>query len=236
MPPMGTVVILHQGEVVTSLLHWVRKLPPTVALETPEGNQIPRQRNMGAAKGLAGDWVLFVDSDSVPRYDTLPMLLSRDVDIVSAVVCVRAAPWPLVAVEGPVTEEGIHRVELSCLPRTGIRKVTAAGAGCLLVRRRVFDLVPFPWFQCGQIRPDMLHEDTGFCLSAAAVGISTYLDCEARVGHDFGGGVVWPGRDGRPWIEWKGGAFEPVSPAPPHPHPVTNHAESWDFAPATESR
>ena len=65
--PAGTVVILHQGKVVTSLLNWVRTLPANVALETPQGNEIARQRNLGAAKGLAGDWVLFVDSDSVPR-------------------------------------------------------------------------------------------------------------------------------------------------------------------------
>lgn len=229
--PAGTVVILHQGKVVTSLLNWVRTLPANVALETPQGNEIARQRNLGAAKGLAGDWVLFVDSDSVPRHDTLPLLLSRGVDLISAVVCVRRPPWTLCAVEGPVTPEGIRRVELSCLPRTGIRKITAAGAGCLLIRRRVFDLVPFPWFRCGQIRPDQLHEDTGFCLSAAAVGIPTYLDCEARVGHDFGGGVVRPGLDGRPWIEWEDPLRTNV-PYVPFAPPLPAQSE-WEVAPTT---
>jgi hypothetical protein len=227
----GTVVILHQGEVITSLLHWVRRLPSNVALETPQGNEIARQRNMGAAKGLAGDWVLFVDSDSVPDHNTLPLLLSRDVDLISAVVCMRTPPWSLCAVEGPVTAEGIRRVELSLLPRDGIRKVTAAGAGCLLVRRRVFDLVPFPWFRCGQIRPDLLHEDTGFCLSAAAVGIPTYLDCEVRVGHDFGGGIVKPGRDGQPWIEWKD-AQRTTHPMVSAVSPLLVRSEEWEVAPS----
>jgi hypothetical protein len=209
---VGTVVIINRGEVGAPLLDWVRTLPETVALERPKGRQIPQLRNMGVAKGLAGEWVLFLDSDQVPRADLLPRMLSRNVAILSAVICERQPPWRICAMEGPMTED-LQRVDLARLPRTGLRQVTAAGTGCLLVRRPVFDAVLFPWFQCGQIRPDLLLEDVGFCLAAADKGFPTYLDCEARVGHDFGGGVVWPGRDGLPWIEWAPGVW---TPAPTH--------------------
>lgn len=211
MTPVGSVVILHRGQVSTPLLHWVRTLPQDVALYTPMGTQIARQRNMGVHAGLAGEWVLFIDSDSIPRYDTLPMLLNRGVSLIGAVVCERIPPWRLCAIEMGATLKDLKKVDLATLPSTGIHEVAAVGTGCMLIRRRVFEAVRIPWFQCGQIIPDLLLEDTGFCFSAAKVGIPTYLDCEARVGHDFGGGIVWPGRNRKPWIEWKGaGVTEPA--------------------------
>ena len=209
----GTVVILHQGKVSTQLLHWVRTLPSDVGLSTPEGNDIPRGRNLGVHAGLNGEWVLFIDSDSVPRADTLPTLLSRGVDLLGGVVCKRRPPWDLAAVQAGWTGgHDIKRVSLLTLPRTGIIPVSTVGTGCMLVRRAAFEAVRFPWFKCGQIRPDLLLEDSGFCLDAAKAGVQPYLDCEVRVGHDFGGGVVWPGRDGLPWIEWDGGAVTEHAP------------------------
>lgn len=207
----GTVVVLHRGEVGTHLLHWIRTLPSHVALETPRGTQIAQQRNAGAAVGLQGEWVLFCDADSVPRADALPILLSRDHQIVGAAICQKQPPWALCAVaDAPAPDALPSKVSLRTLPRTGTIPVVAVGTGFLLVRRGVFDAVPFPWFQCGQIRPDLLLEDTTFCLSALRRGIQPYLDCEVRVGHDFGGGVVWPGRDGRPYVEWPNGVSAPV--------------------------
>lgn len=210
----GTVVIPNQGTVSASLLDWVRTLPSDVGLKRPRGGQIARQRNLGSHAGLAGDWVLFVDADSVPRAETLALLLSRNLPIVGAVVCERQPPWRVCAVKAGWTgAHDIQRVSLADLPRQGTLRVSAVGTGCLLVRCEVFKAVRFPWFRCGQIVPDLLMEDTGFCLDAEKAGIPTHLDCEARVGHDFGAGVVWPGRDGRPWIEWASGTLtQPVGP------------------------
>lgn len=220
----GTVVILNQGKVSVDLLDWVRTLPPDVALEKPQGGpQIARMRNLGAAKALNGPWVLFVDADVIPRADDLPMLLSRDQALIGAVCCRRYPPWELTAVkDGWTNAKDITRVSLASLPRTGILKVSAVGTGFLLVRRSVFEAVRFPWFKCGQIRQDLLLEDTGFCLEAGKAGIPTYLDCEVRVGHDFGGGIVRPGRDGRPWLYWANGSVEAVGALPLIPERPTS--------------
>lgn len=224
--PVGTVVILHRGVVSTPLLHWVRTLPPSIVLNTQEGNEIARQRNLGAHAGLAGEWVLFCDSDSIPRVDSLPSLLSRNLPIVGAVICMRTPPWQIAAVDLGRTMTDLKKVDLLALPRTGVREVATVGTGFMLVRRPVFEAVRFPWFQCGQIVADMLHEDSGFCLRAAKAGIRVWLDCEARVGHDFGGGTVWPGRDGRPWIEWKGAnrMSEPFEATPSRVEPALETA------------
>lgn len=203
----GTVVVVNRGQVDRRLLHWVRTLPREVTLGTPTGNHIPHQRNVGAADG-AGEFVLYVDSDSVMPYGALERLLGHGVDLVGAVVCERFPHWRVCAV---ATVDPPTRVELRGLPRDGLVPVDALGTGCLLVRRSVFERLGPPWFRCGQIVADLLLEDTDFCLRAKReLGVQPYLDAGLRVGHVVAG-VVWPGRDGRPWVEW-GGAHDVREP------------------------
>jgi hypothetical protein len=199
-PPAGTVVILHQGMVITPLLHWTRTLPASVKLLTVEGHQIARQRNMGV-DGSVGDWVLFLDSDSVPRTDTLSQLLATGASLVSAVVLERRPPYRLPAIKSLEPET---RWTLDEIPRTGLLDVYATGAGCLLVRKTVFDAVKAPWFRCGQLIPDLLLEDTEFTIRAGEAGFPPQLACAVRIGHKIGGGTVWPGVDGFPWLHLDG--------------------------------
>lgn len=196
----GTVVVLHQGSVITPLFHWVRSLPASIKLITPEGHQIARQRNMGI-EGMEGDWVLFLDSDSVPRLDTLPQLLAYDAPLVSAVVLERRPPFRLPAVKGLDPEE---RWKLSEIPRKGLLDVMATGAGCLLIRRFVIEAMSPPWFRCGQLVQDLLLEDTEFTIRAGEVGYPPQLACDVRIGHKIGGATVWPGVDGTPWLQFEG--------------------------------
>lgn len=201
--PPGVISVLHRGQVGTALAHWLRAVPISLAtLVTPRGNQIPAQRNMGAAGVVQAelDWVLFVDTDSVPPAGALEQLLGHGQDLVGAVVLERTYPFDLVAVK---SLNPPARFQLSEVPRTGLVPVVAMGMAFTLVRRRALEQVPTPWFRCGQIIPDLLLEDTDFCLRAGRLGIQPYLDCGLRVGHATDG-VIWPGRDGRPWVEWFG--------------------------------
>lgn len=202
--PAGTVAILHRGLVDGDLLHWVRTLPTDVALLTPHGNQIPRQRNLAAAASRLGDWLCFVDSDTVMPPGALPALLAADADLVGAICLQRYPPWRVCAVRS-ADPAAPARVRLAQLPRDGLVPVDAVGTGCCLIRRAVFEAVEFPWFRCGQVVPDLLLEDSDFCLRAKAVGIQPHLHAGVRAGHALGeGAVVWPGRDGRPWVQWRG--------------------------------
>lgn len=204
--PAGTVVIIHRSQVDPNLVHWVRQLPSNVLLGLPRGNQIPAQRNLGVADN-PGEFILFVDSDSVPPYDTLERLLAWNVEVVGAVVCERFPPWKVCAVK---SMDPPARWMLADLPRQGLIPVPALGTGCLLVRRAVFDQLAPPWFQCGQIISDMMLEDSHFCLRVKReLGIQPFLDASVRCGHVFEG-VVWPGRDGRPYIEFRGPTNERV--------------------------
>jgi cellulose synthase/poly-beta-1,6-N-acetylglucosamine synthase-like glycosyltransferase len=199
----GTVAILHRGSVSTALLPWVRTLGSDVQLVTLGGNQIARQRNL-AVQMVTGDWLLFVDADSVPPPDTLPRLLGHDVDLVGGVILERYPPFAVCAVR---SADPLHpaRFRLPELPREGLLEAAAVGTGCLLIRRSVLETIEAPWFRCGQVIPDLLLEDTEFCLRAHAAGVTVHLDCSLRVGHEIGGGyVVWPGRDGRMWLQCPG--------------------------------
>jgi cellulose synthase/poly-beta-1,6-N-acetylglucosamine synthase-like glycosyltransferase len=199
MMAQGTVVVINRGAINTTLVHWLRRLPGDVALLTPRGNQIPRQRNEGVHHS-PGAWVLFVDSDQVPTPDALSQLLAWEQPIVGAVVMERFSPHELVAVKSIAPPA---RYQLGEIPKRGLLPVAALGAGFLLVRRSVFEQVAFPWFRCGQLVPDLLLEDTEFCLRASRAGVPIFLDCGLRIGH-AAECVIWPGRDGRPWVEWNG--------------------------------
>lgn len=206
----GTIAVLHRGEgpnpALGDWLGGLREAYPGQIWVPPriQGNQIARQRSW-AAERMRGHWLLFLDADVVPTADALTRLLARNVAIVSGVYYER---FP-VLVDGQVvfpvaaSLNGEKLFDDDVLPTHGLLPVTSAGAGCLLIRREVFAAIGQPYFRCGQIDPERLGEDSDFCLRAAACGIPTHLDCTVRVGHEVEG-VVWPGTDGRRWIQWVG--------------------------------
>lgn len=201
----GVVCVLNRGEIWWDLAQWLRWLPSDVHTIGPKGNSIPRQRNLGVER-TTGDWVLFVDSDCLPPPYALDQLLHWNVDIVGGVVLERFPPHRVAAMR---RMEPPERWLLKDLPVKGLEPVPAMGTGCLLIRRPVFDKMAVPWFRCGQVEQcaDLLLEDFEFGLRAGRLGIQTFLDCGLRVGHRAEG-VLWPGRDGREWVQWDGGAVE----------------------------
>ena len=197
--PPGTIAVLHKGHILSELDDWLREQPRAWPVVKVRGNQIARGRNVAAAR-MTGDYLLFVDSDVVPPPDALYRLVAADVDIASGVVPER---FPAFEPCLQKTFEPPTRWTLADLPKTGLLRVPAAGTGCLLIRRRVLETVPTPWFRCGQLVPDLLMEDTDFCLRAGEAGFATYAVCDVRCGHEVSG-ILWPGKDGRMWIEWPG--------------------------------
>ena len=199
----GTIAILNQGEVNEMLAAWLfqvaKRWPYLPTPVRPQGNQIARQRNM-AVERMIGDWLLFLDADMVPpSTDVLLDLVESEADVVSGVALER---WPPFRVGATSLETG-EKLLLKDLPTSGPLEVATVGTGCLLVRRGVFAVMDPPWFRCGQVDPQYLTEDSEFCLRAAKAGFRIVLHCGVRVGH-LATGVLWPGRNGQRWIEWRG--------------------------------
>jgi hypothetical protein len=168
------------------------------------------QRNRAVREALAGcaalRWVLFVDTDQVVPPATLPRLLSHGAPLVAPVILQRVWPFDVAAF---VSADPPVRVRLADVPPHGLLVVAACGAGVLLVRRAVLDALRPPWFRCGQRDPAHLQEDLDFTLRAAAAGFPPQLDGGCRVGHNATV-TVWPGADGRPWLEPLGAAGERI--------------------------
>lgn len=187
----GTIGILTgRGPACDPLQAWLDTLPPPPALQRLRvpGNQIAWQRNQ-CVRALRPDdeFLLFVDNDCVPPPGALAQLLSRQVDIVSAVVPERVAPFATCLVKNLEPYERYTARELKGC--TELIPVPAAGTGCLLIRPRVFQTMLAPWFRCGQLEraPDLIAEDMDFSLRAAELGFPIWADPLVRTAHKIEG-------------------------------------------------
>jgi len=166
------------------------------------GANIAMARNAGAKggnksnpdaimqSGFDFDNYLAVDADIGFGADDVRALLRHDLDIVSGAYLRRGSPDQIVA--GQFDADGL--LYDSCFmpaSATGLQKVGWAGAGFLLIKRRVFEGTPYPWFieDVTRYTADGVEcvshqgEDISFCRRAAAAGFGTYCDFDCRVEH-----------------------------------------------------
>lgn len=149
---------------------------------------------------MSGDWthLLCLDADISFRPEQLQRLIDHNLPIVSGAYVERkdnsryCGGW-YDLVPGNI---GKH------IPRsmTGLQKVDWVGAGFLLVKRHVFEKLPYPWFRHEWIHYD--HEgvhyqtqsgdDLSFCLQAQKHGFNVYCDCDCVVKHHIGEEPMMP--------------------------------------------
>lgn len=206
----GTVAFMTAG-----LGRYAAAAQCMVALEKPAGARVEwfsggvnvaTNRNVVAAH-FTGDWLCMIDDDQVFAPDLLHRLLRHlandRVDIVVPLILRRNPPYaPCLLVPAPPKAVGGRVVELQ-EPRSvryfleqmkltnqrGLQAVEAAGSGIMLVRRRVFERIPPPWFE----RRGDLGDDFHFCLKARAAGCGVYCDVGTTAGH-VAPMAVWPTR------------------------------------------
>jgi hypothetical protein len=172
------------------------------ALELPAGTQrlryagksnVADSRN-AIAEMFTGDWLAMIDDDHVYQPEMLLTLLRHlddpRVDIVTPLIMRRRFPHANVLVLASADPAKPHETRQLVLEPTagGLREVHAAGAGVMVLRRRVFERVAKPWFEWGRT-----SEDYTLCLKARSAGCGIYCDLDTRVGHVLPM-VVWPGR------------------------------------------
>jgi len=135
---------------------------------------VVRNQCVAAAQLIKATHVLFLDSDMTFPLDVLKRLLRHDKDIVGAVYSRRAAPFSPTGMplEGAAVENGLRRMKI--LP-----------TGCMLIKMRVFDKLPKPWFSDRVEGEKILGEDFHFCERAAAAGFEIWEDValSKEVGH-----------------------------------------------------
>jgi GT2 family glycosyltransferase len=188
---------------------------------TIPGNDLAHQRNQAIRDAVERDpacaWVLFCDTDQrVSERDVrtaVRRLLDWHVPVVSARIHQRAAPFHYNAWTSVVRRQRLLDVPRG-LPEDSkdwLIPVEAVGAGFLLVRREAWEAVGDPWFRVGQLDPDHGAEDVDFTYRVHRAGLGVYVDAGLKVGHDVRG-TIWPGADGRPWLELPYDFWMPLKP------------------------
>jgi hypothetical protein len=169
------------------------------------GNDIAGNRN-SACESFSGDWIWFIDDDHAFRPDVLVALLARNVDIVTPLCLRRTNPFlPIPCVDEDFMDITRYRGD-------ELAEVEHAGSSGMLIRRRVLEAVPKPWFELG----NGISEDVNFCRKAVQAGFKIHVDMAVRLGH-ITTAVVWPVYDDERWYTGftiADGAKLAIDPAP----------------------
>ena len=178
---------------------WVKCMANMIALSWYFGLHIEK---MGIAERMVVDWAreslaeeglkdksyidgkpfthfLWLDADHIFDPDMALNLAKHDLDAVSALYYSKSDNYLPVAYT-PVTDDNKNprHYPILSIPNT-VWPVGAFGFGACLIRRRVFEGVPQPWFtldyRCG--------EDFAFCTKAREYGFKFHVDGNYKIGH-----------------------------------------------------
>jgi GT2 family glycosyltransferase len=125
--------------------------------------------------------VLFIDSDVIPRKNTLSKMMQHDKDILSAMV--------------PICQQGMFKWNAvkfgdSCMldvnddPGQNPFKAESVGFGCVLVKTDVFEKIEWPYWR-SLYRPGLrsLGEDIYFSYEARKAGYDIWVDPNIKCDH-----------------------------------------------------
>jgi hypothetical protein len=193
--------------------------PPDTRIEVARGANIARNRNGLTEHALAAgaEWVWFVDDDQVFAPEALTRLLSHDRDIVSGLYVARDVPFKA-QIFDRVDAQGKAAHRLFEPADAGLVQILAAGAGSLLVKRRVLEGLSAPYWTLGQIAKDEWGDDLDFCHRARAAGFDIWCDLDCYVGHKIQA-TLWPQRTEQGWVTTLVASNQPVAhfPSPRSP-------------------
>ena len=151
----------------------------------------PKQAPWGG--DLDYDYMLWIDSDVIFRFEDFQALLKHNVDMVAGLYLM-ADNARFSAVE-KMNEETFKRngeFEFLTPAKTakhhGLIPVDYCGFGFVLVKKGVFEKVEYPWFRPIYIEmgecSDFTAEDVGFCILAKKAGVQMLVDPTVVVGHE----------------------------------------------------
>ena len=112
------------------------------------------------------DYIFFLDSDMCPSPFCLTNLMKYNLDVVGAICFRKIAPYtPCIAKDVDGKMKAILDYE------KGLIEVDYIGAGCLLIKTKIFEKIQPPWFRFTE-----MSEDYTFCKLARDNGFKIYCD------------------------------------------------------------
>lgn len=181
--PPGTIAI-PTGDTCRFNDFWMY----VAGLRAPEGSVKIKKTGANVADNLnvivleaRGEWVWLIGDDHTFPVDIIERLLDHHVDIVAPLCLRRAPPYDTVISTRPDSDRPRGIVPLKeC---RGLMPVHAVGTAGMLIRKRVFERLAYPWFELGQIESHLMSEDVYFCEKARKAGFEVYVDCDLTMGH-----------------------------------------------------
>lgn len=129
--------------------------------------------------------ILFVDSDEAPPDDTIDRLLAHDKDIVTAatpMVKEGKIGWNVMALGTKAMSYGA--MDYDELP-TDLFEIEGCGAGCMLVKREVFETMDWPHFKDVFDRKGWRQgQDIYFINKAKSLGFKAFCDPTIKCEHN----------------------------------------------------
>ena len=133
--------------------------------------------------------IWFLDNDIVPPSNVLPLLLGVNDDITGLLCFKKTHPYYPVAYKNHPTDKKLRRVYAEFNPGE-LLKPDAIGTGCMMIKREVFEAIPYPWFKFEDDNGRLTGEDINFCNAAKSAGFSisciTSSTCSHIDSHRFG--------------------------------------------------
>jgi hypothetical protein len=170
--PAGHVAITTYGDIkaptaqsLLGLALRAKELGLPIAFNFVSGALVDKTRNEAARAMLESpaQWVWFLDADMTFPPELLDRLLTTafgthaSAALVGGYCCLKGHPYLPTIDTGTGTWEVQH-------PNQGVLPVIRTGGACLLVKRHVFETLPYPWFGVRPLpRPlDAMAEVDGF--------------------------------------------------------------------------
>jgi hypothetical protein len=174
------------------------RIPMPHVVLPQQGMPFDHARNAAVQQALemGATYLFFLDDDVVVPPDAIERLLARNLDVVSGLYYRRSSPvgLPVMMLENEVqTEQGTKTVAqfLVNFKVGDLVEAHLVGAGCLLIHRRVLELMsreldkrPFRWQMEGHIpEGHRVSEDFFFCRELRKRGIQIFVDTGIQCGH-----------------------------------------------------
>jgi len=145
-----------------------------MSLHMVMGSEVAMQRQQLVDEALETDCthILWLDSDMVFPSNLLQALLSHDKDIVACNYSTRVEPHRPVAFDNP------GNLDSRLGSGEGLTSVFAVGAGCMLVKREVYQKLSKPHYsvEWNDDYSNMVGEDIFFCQKAKDNGYEIWVD------------------------------------------------------------
>lgn len=163
------------------------------------GMPFDHARSFGCQRALetGHEYLFFLDDDVIPPPDAIYRLIRHNKDIISGLYYRRQLPvYPVMMRE----VEGKGPQWITDAKLGDMVEADLVGAGCLLIKRKVLEVMNPPWFEwkCDPFRfpklalTDRCSEDYDFCRKARALGFKLFVDTSVQCSH-AGHGCSAPG-------------------------------------------